>query len=299
MTETALFAHALLRLEGVGRVTAHRLLAAFPTYATLRGTPREQVLVRLKNVPNANQTVTKLFDEAVMLPLLAAARDELSNLQARHILATAPGDPGWPKTLDALDRAHRPVLLYTYGALALLHQPMLALLNRPPISKAAFDVAEDLARYAKQHGLYLATNLATGFDKVMSQVSASPPEARPTIMVLNCGLAQVEKSLRPVASAMTKRGGVLCSPFPLHHGPYEHDDTERARLQTALAVASVCFDPRRDTPEWRAMEWALEMKRPVFGVCEADDTELPQGAIPIKSSVDFGWILQAIRSARS
>ena len=54
---------ALLSLDGVGRVTAHRLIEHFPTYDALRATPREQVLLRLKGLPHAERTVGLLFDE--------------------------------------------------------------------------------------------------------------------------------------------------------------------------------------------------------------------------------------------
>ena len=44
------FALALLSLDGVGRVTAHRLIERFASAEAVRGAPREQVLLRLRGV---------------------------------------------------------------------------------------------------------------------------------------------------------------------------------------------------------------------------------------------------------
>ena len=59
MPSPAVFALALLRLDGVGRVTAHRILEHFGSAETLRETPREQVRLRLRGVPRADETVAK------------------------------------------------------------------------------------------------------------------------------------------------------------------------------------------------------------------------------------------------
>ena len=125
------FALALLSLDGVGRVTAHRLLERFPTLDSLRATPREQVRLRLKGVPNADQTVATLFDDAAFRPALDRAEAEVTALGAKQIGVLTPGGAGrqragWPTGLDALPRADRPVVLYTYGDAGALAGPSLA-----------------------------------------------------------------------------------------------------------------------------------------------------------------------------
>ena len=87
------FALALLDQEGVGRVTAHRLLERFPTHESLLAYPREQVLIRLKGAPNAERTVARLFDLGVFRDALQKAEDEVKSLAEKHVRVIAVRHP--------------------------------------------------------------------------------------------------------------------------------------------------------------------------------------------------------------
>lgn len=292
MSASSAFALALLRLDGIGRVTAGRLLRHFPTYDALAACPREQVLLRIKGAPNAGDIVARLFDAEAMREQLAEAERALADLAARQIRTLTAHDADWPAGLDALDRAERPVLLYTYGDPAALTRPAVALLARPPLDGPAYELAQALVRRLIAQDLVVAGGADHGFDLVVHKLCASA--GRPSVLVANAGLARVPGPMRPIASAAVRAGGVLLSPFPLTHGPFAHDDRERALIQAALARAVAVFGPQPDSSEWRAMTWALEHGRPVFGVAGA--APLPEGAQPLEHPEDLDRVIAAATS---
>ena len=283
---TAPFALALLALDGVGRVTVHRILERFPSADALRRTPREQVLLRLKGAPHAERTVERLFSDALDRAL-AAATAETDRLAATGVRTLAPGDAAWPAGLGRLARADRPAVLYGYGNPAALGAPLLTVFGRPPVAADAFEAAQRIARRAAAAGAGVVTGAANGFDVALQKVATGA--GRAPVAVVASGLATLAPSLRPAATALPRAGGVLLSPFPMAHGPFPHDDRERALVQAALAQAVVAAAPAAGSPERRACAWASEAGVPVAVVGEVDTPA--DGA-----AADEPWLRTALRA---
>lgn len=271
-TDSARFALALLALDGVGRVTAHRLLERFETADALRETPREQVLLRLKGAPRAEQTVEHLFSD-VLDAALAEASAEAERLGASGVRVLAPGDAAWPAGLGDLQRSDRPAVLYAYGHPEALARPLLAVLGRPPVPAEPYEAAQRVARHVAGAGAGLAVGAANGFDmavqKVVLGALAGSRVAAP-VAVIGSGLATLAPSFRPAATALVRAGGLLLSPFPMTHGPFPHDDRERALVQVAVSRAVLVAAPQDDSPESRASAWATEAGRRVAVVGSAE-----------------------------
>jgi predicted Rossmann fold nucleotide-binding protein DprA/Smf involved in DNA uptake len=296
----ASFALALLALDGVGRVTAHRLLERFPTLEALRACPREQVLLRLKGLPHAERTVGLLCDDGAFGPHLDRAREEEAALAARRIALLAPGQAGWPAALDALPPADRPVVLYAFGEAAALAAHPVALFGRAPLPADAFEAAQGLAERLIAERLPLACGAAPGFDVVMHRRCAAA--GHPCVMVARAGLARIDPPARPSVAAAVKAGGVLVSSFPPTHGPFDHDDRERALVQAALGGPCAFFAPAEGTPEAKALGWALGAGRPVFGVegdpaADAPLLHFSARVHRLARPVDLDWVVAAARGA--
>lgn len=262
MPDVQTFALALRSLDGVGRVTAARVLERFPTYADLRRYPREQVLHRLKGAPNAAALVDTLFEEAAMTQRLEAAAAERAALQQKRVNLRAPADPDWPTGLAALPRSERPFLLFTYGDARVLNRPGVAFFGRPGLDPDAYELVQVALRRVVAGGRVPIAGLATGFDVVMHKIPALTPA--PSLMVAACGLSKVAPPMRPVASQSIRAGGLLVSPFEMEHGPFEHDDRERGRVMAALASALVLSNPDLDPAEKAALDVARTLDIPVF-----------------------------------
>jgi len=257
------FALALLSLDGVGRVTAHRLLERFPSAAAVRAAPREQVLLRLKGVPRADLTVDAVcapaFDDA-----LAQAEARIAAFAAKQIAVLTPGADAWPAGLDALPRADRPVVLYAFGDLAALAWPSLAVLAAAPLDAAPFEAAQTVAKAVLARGRGVIVGAAHGVDLALQKLSLGA--GVPAVAVVGSGLARLERSMRPGATALTRAGGLLVSPFAMTHGPFPHDDRERALVQAALGRAVLAVAPPADSHEDRAAAWAAEAGRPLLAL---------------------------------
>jgi DNA processing protein len=288
------FALSLLRLDGVGRVTTLRLLAHFPDYDALRSYPREQVLLRIKGAPNAADLVRRLFEEeAEFRALLAQADETVAAFATRGITVVTPGHPHYPAGLGDLDRSERPVVLYAYGETSLLALPAAGLFAHPPLSGPSFETAQDLLRHLISNDVVPAAGASTGFDVVVHKLCAAA--SRPCVLIASAGMSRVPNPMRPTVSAVVRAGGVLVSSFPVDHGPFAHDDRERALLQAALSRASAFFDPADETAEARAMAWALAHQRAVFGTTPEDGV-LPERVHRLARPVDFDWVVAATRS---
>lgn len=288
------FALVLDRMEGVGRVTAGRLLTAFAGFEDLRRYPREQVLARIQGAPNGERLVGRLFDDDVMASHFEAARTLRDRLAEQQVVVLAPGHADWPAGLDALPPARRPFLLYTYGHRDVLHRPIVALFAPGKLREEPFEQAQDLVRRLLEEAVVPGTGAAHGFDVVVHKLSAAGADPHPSLVVAACGMARLPPPLRPTVSAAVRAGGLFCSPFPMQHGPFDHDDAERALVLAALADACVFFEPIPETPEMKALTWAVSAERPTFGVA-ASEHPLPEPVHPLRTAVDTDWILAAVR----
>lgn len=293
MAATTLFALALARLPEADTATAGWLVRHVSRYDALQQHSREKLQEALADRPASARLVAFLYNTSLMEQQLAQARSELANLITRRIRVLTPSDPAWPAGLEALPPEWRPFLLFAYGNLDVLEQPRIALLARPPLSESAYDRAQDLVLHAIDAGCIPVTGATTGFDVALQKLchNAAPPRA--AIMVTNAGLAQLLPPVRPVATATLRAGGLLLSPFLMEQPPSDARDEQRALVQAALAQAVVFVEPREETPEQRALEWAIQANRPVFGI---STRTLPE-VHPVRDAVDFEWVVEAARRA--
>lgn len=285
--DTATFALALTSLDGVGRVTARRLIEHFTDVEDLRNHSREQVFLRIKGVANAEQITERLFEGNELPEALARAEEKEEALRERGVQLLCPHSGAWPRGLDALSAPQRPLLLWAHGATGALQQPSAAFLARPPMDEAPFERAQALAGHLVTRGVVPVLGAQSGFDVALTKRTAG--QNAPAVLVAACGLAQVPRKVRPVAGQVVRAGGLLLSPFPMTHGPFDHDDRERALVQTALARTAVFAPPEENTPEARALEWATGADCPAFVL--GDD--VPSGARPVCGPDDFDAVLDA------
>ena len=288
MDKAAAFALALQSMNGVGRVTAARLLHAFPAYEALAGYPREQVLLRIKRTPNAGAIAKALFDRAAMESLLCAASEEIDALLSRGIRVMSAHSECWPVALDELPPARRPLLMYAYGRTEVL-----------ATSKFVSVSCED-AEAANLVGRLLKRISRLGYGAVLG-LSGSPlpvpPQDGPTVLVLPMGLGKAPASVRPVMLEIVRRGGLLLSPFAMQHGVYRHDEREASLVMAALArVCVLVRGASASSPALSAAAWAQGAGRTVCAL-ETDAAILPQNVRIMASGADLDTLLTGLDPA--
>jgi DNA processing protein len=265
---SAAYALALTRLDGLGRVSAHRLLEHFPSVEALREAPTEAVLVRLKGVPRAADLVKRLRETEQLDDALARTRAEVAALEAKRMHVLAPSDDRWPARLNDLDRSVRPIALYAFGAVERLEEAAVAFWARSPMATEPFERAQDEARRAVEAGDVLVAGARDGFDVVIHKLAYLAK--RPSVAVASAGLGRLPGPVRPHATSVVRAGGLVVSPFPMTHGPFEHDQVDAAFVAGALARAIIgAGEP--DSPAARALAWAAEHDRYALDLGAATD----------------------------
>ncbi len=293
VSDSTRFLFALLALDGVGQVTARRLLRHFSSLEDVRRYPHEQVLTRLKGVPKAANLVANLFDDTVMTPALAEADRTLLELARRRLEVLTSRHEAWPAAFEMLPNSYQPAYLQTYGRLDAFARPRVAFFATPPLQPDHFERSEALQRHLKALRIAPVTAGLSGFDVVVQKIATTGATRVPVMVVLAAGMAHLPPPLRPMASQSVRSGGILISPFALQHGPFDYDDKTRAHVMAALADACVFIEPKPKTPNALAMQWAHEVGRPVFGM-PASDAPLPDYVHPIASEIDFEWVARAV-----
>ena len=288
---------ALENLEGVGRVTVRRLLGQFSDVGEVGTLPREQVLNRLKGIPNAANLVDRLADDEGMKDAAAGILKRIEAWSARKIeIATWLDEEGWPGALDRLPNPHRPNVLYSYGSRESLSRPHAAIIAVGELEPGPFEEAQTLIRMLLGKGIGISVGTSTGFDVVgikLSEAGGVPP-----VLVASCGLAKIEQAIRPHASAVVKSGGLMVSSLPMDQGPFDHDRREGSLVQAALATAVVFVDPKPGSFDWTALEWALEVNKPVFAIVDGGEgvgAEIPDRVHVIRDEVDREWVMAAVK----
>lgn len=257
-------------MEGVGRVTSHRLFQHFESLEDLRSYPREFVLTRLKGLPRSEQIVHQLFDDRTTTPLVEAAQGETADLAKKGVTLVHARHPSWPTSLNDLSASERPPMLWCYGRHELLPSIALALLAAPPLTEDPFERSQQLARQAARSGRTILTLADSGFDVAVQKIVASEEQSA-GVMLADRGLARVTSSVRPAASHCVRSGGALVSPFPMDHGPFDHDAVTTARLATLMADATLLVDPQPDSPVDRTRSFAEKHERR-FHIVDAADS---------------------------
>lgn len=281
---------ALENMEGVGRVTARKILEQFGSLAEVRRFPREQILNRLHRVPHASKLAEKLLDEQLVAEALDDAARTIDELGRRQVEVITSEDERWPSEIDHLPNPHRPNVLFAYGNVKLLAEPSVAVLGSSPVASEPFESVQLLVRRLAEVGTIVSCSASDGLDSVIIKILLSK-DALP-VLVAGCGLAKVPPSLRPSASSAVKAGGLLVSSFQMQHGPFDHDVRERTLIQAALAKAVVFVEPKEEGFLWDALAWSLERDRPVFALT----TEaLPDRIHVIRDEVDMDWVVAAMK----
>jgi predicted Rossmann fold nucleotide-binding protein DprA/Smf involved in DNA uptake len=289
MSESAQYIMALLDVPGVGRVAATRMAERFATAEELLACPREQVVLRLKGVAHAAEIAEEIRE--TLRSRIASAEQRIADLGEHQIDPLTPLDTDWPANLSALDRSDRPVILYTHGPREVLTRKKVALFGRPPLTDEAFERSQTTLRRILRADAVPITGHGNPFDEVVNRVCSSPDHAAPSIVVASGGLDKLPASFRPLAASVVKSGGLLISSFELSHGPFEHDDYERAIVQAGLSDVSVFVEPQDSTPERKALEWVVAARRPAFLI--GDVADLPD-VHRLADDTDFDWLELAI-----
>ena len=256
------FLEMLESMDGIGRITAKRIVSHFPDWDTLFNMPYEQIAIRLKGTRELRAIIQSLKKDATIQPIWAKVQATVQDRMKKGIHTWLTDQDGIQEKWKGFQKLSPPNLLYGFGNEHLLRQPYVAFLGKPPLQPASFEFAETMIRTLANAQILMAGGLLNGFDTVLLKLTAAAHQ--PCLMWAGCGLGSVPNSIRSFAVASLRFGGLMVSSFPMAHGIFEYGAYERALLMTALSRAVIVVDMQPDSPEERAVRWAEEHQIPVW-----------------------------------
>ena len=246
----------LLRVPGIGRETARRLLAAC-------GTP-EAVFAA------GHAALTQLVGQVAAQALgeeREADADYLGTVQAwldadptHHVLTL--GEPHYPAAL--LETADPPLLLYAQGRLDLLGTPALAVVGSRNPSAQGIDNARAFATHLSQAGLTIVSGMALGIDGAAHAGGLAGRGS--TVAVVGTGLDRIYPARHKALAHRIAIEGLLLSEFELGMPPLAENFPRRNRLIAGLSRGTLVVEAALPSGSLITARQALEAGREVFAI---------------------------------
>jgi DNA processing protein len=224
------------------------------------------------------------------------AEAELKAARTRGIALVALGEPDYPARLQTI--YDPPPLVAVRGKLAVLTQPLVAIVGSRNASAAGMKFAQGLARDLGAAGFGIVSGLARGIDAAAHRASM----ATGTVAVLAGGHDRIYPADNIVLLNALLADGAAISEMPLTWEPRARDFPRRNRLISGLSLGVVIVEAARRSGSLITARLAGEQGREVFAVpgspldprAEGTNGLLKQGAILVTEAADVIDALQPI-----
>jgi DNA processing protein len=275
----------LIRTEGIGPVTFHKLIERYATPAAA-----------LDAVPDLARRGGRAKSPAV--PAKSTAEAELA-----AVLATGAGligwcEPGYPALLAKLEDA--PPLLSIAGNPAHADLPAVALVGARDASLNARKLAESMARDLAQAGFLVVSGLARGIDAAAHQ-GALPQEGRTAAAIAG----GIDTYYPPEHEALQKdigTHGLLLAEMPPGTQPQAKYFPRRNRIISGMALGLVVVEAATGSGSLITARYAADQGREVMAVpgspldprCKGTNGLLKDGAHLVENAADVIALLSPL-----
>ena len=259
-----------LRLEqadGVGRRSVHALLAVFGTPgAILRAGPQA-----------LSAHVTPAQARAICAPVTPALA---ALIEATLAWLAVPGhhlvtfdDPRYPPALAEIPDP--PLLLYVSGRVAMLAQPLVAVVGSRNASVQGRVDAESFAAALSGAGLCVVSGLALGIDTAAHEGALRGVGS--TIAVVGTGLDRVYPARNRALAHRIAAQGCIVSEYPLGMPPLAANFPRRNRIISGLAAGVLVIEAAAQSGSLITAQLAAEQGREVFALPGSIHSALTKG----------------------
>jgi DNA processing protein len=223
---------ALSQLEGIGPVTAKKLVA-------FCGGPRhvfnekEKHLATIPGVGGITAASVKKSKQAFL-----RAEEEMRHIQKLNISVVTYLDENYPRRLKYCDDG--PLVLFTRGEMRLNHSRFLALVGTRKPTDYGKKICEEIIAALAPYDIVVVSGMAYGIDITAHQLCLE--HGIETIGVLAQGLDSLYPPLHaPVANKMIKQGGLI-SEFMTGTGPDQQNFPKRNRIVAGMCDATLVIE---------------------------------------------------------
>ena len=255
---------ALYHTPGVGAVTFHQLLEAFPILQELPHTDSETL-----HTLGLSQ---KAIDALQHPDVSAITRDlEWQDKPGNRIMTCH--DPDYPVLLSQLESP--PPLLYIHGQTSILSEPLLAMVGSRNPSASGVRTATDFARHLSAAGLVISSGLALGIDAACHQGALDA--GMPTVAVMGTGLDRVYPARHRDLARQIAEQGALVSEFPIGTAPRAENFPRRNRIISGMSLGTLVVEAAIRSGSLITARYAGDQGREVFAIPGSIHNPLARG----------------------
>jgi DNA processing protein len=279
---------AWLRLtlaEGVGNISARKLLAAFglPQAVFAQSSSALQQLASLAQI-KALQTIPEGLDALTLATLDWLAGSQRDGVDRRMVTLA---DPLYPRSLLALDDP--PLVLYVTGSQAVftaiatkeVANDIAIVGSRNPTPQGESN-ARQFANSLAASGLHIVSGLALGVDGAahagaLDAYEASPGTAGSTVAVVGTGLDRVYPKKHYELAHHIAQYGIIVSEFPVGTPPLAANFPKRNRIISALTQGTLVVEAAVKSGSLITARLAAEQGKDVFAIPGSIHSTLSKG----------------------
>ncbi len=255
---------ALYHTPGVGAVTFHQLLEAFPNLQELPRTDSEAL--------HTLGLSRKAIDALQHRDTKAITRDlEWQDKPYNRIMTCH--DPDYPVLLSQLESP--PPLLYIHGQANILSEPQLAMVGSRNPSASGVRTATDFARHLSASGLVITSGLALGIDAACHKGALDA--GMPTVAVMGTGLDRVYPARHRDLARQIAEQGALVSEFPIGTAPCAENFPRRNRIISGLCLGTLVVEAAIRSGSLITARYAGDQGREVFAIPGSIHNPLARG----------------------
>lgn len=261
---------AWLRLDnspGVGPVAISRLLAHFPSPASIFSAAPEALLAHVSPAQARALCAPPPADLPARLDAVLQWLDRPGN----RVLTR--GAPDYPPLL--LEIPDPPTLLYAVGRIELLARPAAAIVGSRNASRQGVANASAFGRALSDAGLVVVSGLALGIDAAAHEGALGG--AASTVAVTGTGADRIYPRANENLARRIAREGCLLSEYPLGTPPAAANFPKRNRLISGLSCAVLVVEAAAGSGSLITARVASEQGRDVFAIPGSIHAPLSKG----------------------
>jgi DNA processing protein len=254
MDESLVYWLGLMRVEGLGVRSAHKLIGRF-------GSPHAAYMASLTELEVAGlpaPVCQSIFAQAG----LKEAEKEIEAAVKLGCQLIHYSDDQYPTRLREI--ADPPLVLYVRGDLKALSEISVAVVGTRRPSTYGLQVARRIAHDLAERGVVIVSGLARGIDSA-SHHGALDAKGR-TVAVQGRGMDGIYPSENKKLAEKIMESGAVISEFPLGTGPTPENFPIRNRIISGLSLGVIIVEASEYSGSLITARLALEQNREVFAV---------------------------------
>ena len=263
---------ALIRLNlipGIGSISIHKLLRAFPSGGDLFQAP----MLVLKEIVGP-QVPMKIIQTILEKKDAGDVAEEMERADKADVSIVTLVDSGYPEILKTIPDP--PPVLYVKGKLLLEDSAAVGIVGTRAATSYGLAVARQFGEGFARAGMTVVSGLAEGIDGAAHEGSLDGKGR--TLAVLGHGLNHIYPPIHQHLAARIVEAGALVSEFPMEISPWKGNFPRRNRIISGLSLGVVVVEAPVQSGALITAREALEQNREVFAVPGPVSSPMSAGA---------------------